>query len=102
MLQAAWLTYRMHRFEVVISALLMAVLAVSVLIVTSHLTDLNIPDTCWQSSRGGGFEATGCAEPMERFWDIARSEAGYVKAGLGLLVPIVGLILGLPIVTREA
>ena len=101
MLRAAWLTYRMHRFEVVISALLMAVLAVSVLIVTSHLMDLNIPDTCWQSSRDGGFEATGCAEPMERFWDIARSEAGYVKAGLGLLVPIVGLILGVPIVARE-
>ncbi len=100
MLRAAWLTFRMHRFEVVISALLMAVLAVSVLIVTSHLTDLNIPDACWQSSRAGDFEPPGCAE-MERFWDIARSEAGYVRAGLGLVAPIVGLILGVPIVARE-
>ncbi len=95
MLRAAWLTYRMHRFEVVISALLMAVLAVSVLIVTSHLTDLIIPGTCW-----GGDEMS--RQPAcERFWDIIVSEAGYAKAGLGLLAPIVGLILGVPIVARE-
>lgn len=100
MLRSAWLTYRMHRFEVVISALLMAVLAVSVLIVTSHLTDLNIPEACWQSSRQGDFEPAGC-ELVERFWDISRSEAGYARAGLGLVAPIVGLILGVPIVARE-
>ncbi|MDQ3552816.1 MAG: hypothetical protein M3395_00180 [Chloroflexota bacterium] len=100
MLRAAWLTYRMHRFEVVISALLMVVLAVSVLIVTTHLTSLDISGTCWQSTRAGDFEPFGCAE-MERFWDIARSEAGYARAGLGLVAPIVGLILGVPIVARE-
>lgn len=67
MLRAAWLTYRMHRFEVVISALLMAVLAVSVLIVTSHLRDLDIPSSCWPRDENGNFAHPMCAELMERF-----------------------------------
>ncbi len=95
MLRAAWLTYRMHRFEVLLSALLLAVLAVSVLIVSSHITSLDIPGTC---SAGDGISRQ---QVCERFWEIYGSEAGYAKAGLGLVGPIVGLILGIPIVARE-
>jgi hypothetical protein len=93
MLRAAWLTYRMHQFEVLVSALLLTVLAVSVLIVTSHLTELDIPGTCL----GANYTRPVC----ERFWDIAGSEVFYARAGLGLLAPIIGLILGVPIVARE-
>lgn len=97
MLRAAWLTYRMHRFEVLISALLMAVLALSVWIVRSHLTGLDIPGTCWAGDEGPNYAQPVC----ERFWEIAASEAGYARAGLALLPPILGLILGIPIVARE-
>jgi hypothetical protein len=85
----------MHQFEVLVSALLLAVLAVSVFIVTSHLTSLDIPGTCWAGDR------ISRQQVCESFWEIARSEAGYAKAGLGLVGPIVGLILGVPIVARE-
>lgn len=95
MLRAAWLTYRMHQFEVLVSGLLMAVLAVSVLIVSSHITSLDIPGTCWAGDTISRQAVCG------RFWEIAGSEAGYAKAGLGLVGPIVGLILGVPIVARE-
>lgn len=95
MLRAARLTYRMHQFEVLLSALLIAVLAISVAIVNSHITSLDIPGTCWAGDRI-------TAQPVcQRFWDIAGSEAGYARAGLGLVAPIVGLILGIPIVARE-
>ncbi len=95
MLRSAWLTYRMHQVEVLISVMLMAVLAVSVAIVSSHVTSLDIPGTCWAGDRIR-------AQPLcERFWDIAGSEAGYARAGLGLVAPIVGLILGIPVVARE-
>jgi len=95
MLRAAWLTYRMHQFEVLVSALLLVVLAVSVFIVSSHITSLDIPGTCWAGDR------ISRQEVCERFWEIAGSEAGYARAGLGLVGPIVGLILGVPIVARE-
>lgn len=101
MYRAAWLTFRMHQIEVLVSAILMAVLAVSVSIVTSHLTDLDIPGTCWPRDENGSFAHPMCAELMERFWEISRAEAGYARAGLGLVAPIVGLILGVPIVARE-
>jgi len=95
MLRAAWLTYRMHQFEVLVSAILMTVLAISVWIVSSHVTSLDIAGTCWAGDRIS-------RQPVcESFREIARSEAGYAKAGLGLVGPIVGLILGVPIVARE-
>ncbi len=98
MLRAAWLTYRMHQLEVLISAVLIAALAVSVWIVRSHLTALEIPGTCWVGEYGGPNYAQSVCK---RFWDIAASEGLPARAGLALLPPILGLIFGIPIVARE-
>ncbi|MFV2065087.1 MAG: hypothetical protein ACC726_16475, partial [Chloroflexota bacterium] len=41
-----------------------------------------------------------CDELMSEFWGI-QNGAGYPRIGLSLLAPVVGLILGVPIVARE-
>ena len=38
---------------------------------------------------------------MNRYWEIADGPAGYVRIGLSVVPPIVGLILGVPVVARE-
>ncbi len=100
MLRAAWLTYRMHSFEVVLSALLLAAFAAGVWFVSSSITDLDIPGTCWPRDVNGLYAQPVCDALMERFWALG-AEAGYARVGLALLAPIVGLIVGVPIVARE-
>lgn len=82
----------MHQFEVLVSALLLAVLAVSVLVVSSHLTDLDILGTCWSEDEGGTYSR----QPVcERFWDIVGSEA--VDGAIGG----VAFLLTFPVVARR-
>ena len=47
MLRGVWLTYRMHRFEVLLSLVLLGVLAISVWIVTAHIRAAAFPASCW-------------------------------------------------------
>ena len=100
MLRAAWLTYRMHRFEVLFSAALLAAFGVWVWFVSSQMLDLDIPGTCWPRDVNGDWAQPGCDALMETFWGI-QSGAGYPRVGLSLLAPVVGLLLGVPVVARE-
>lgn len=98
--RAAWLTYRMHRFEVVFVALLLAACAVGVWFISSQINDLGISATCWPRDVNYNYASPVCDALMERFWPLAGL-AGYGRAGLAILPPIVGFILGVPIVARE-
>ena len=99
-LRGMLLTYRMHRFEVLFSAALLALFAAWVWMVSTQMLDLDIPGTCWPRTIDGDWAQPGCDDLMQTFWGI-QGGAGYPRIGLALLAPIVGLLLGVPIVARE-
>jgi hypothetical protein len=111
MLRAALLTFRMHRFEVLVTAALAVLTTVSAAVVYTHVTAANPPDQCWIENWGGMFtgeaptpdvqRTPGCQGLVEAFWPVA-SEASFVASPIGVLLPfVVGLLLGVPIVGRE-
>ena len=101
MAASVWLTWKMHRFEVLFVACLTAVLAVSALIVTSHITGIGLSETCWPRTGDSTPATAACDDMMTRFWSIAGAEGSYLRMGLALVTPIAGLILGVPVVARE-
>lgn len=100
MLRGALLTFKMHRFEVAISAIVLVLFGIWVWMVSAQMLDLDISATCWPRDINGNYAQAGCDELMETFWGY-QSAAGYPRVGLALLAPIVGLLLGVPIVARE-
>jgi hypothetical protein len=91
----------MHRFEAAFAAVLLVAFAVTVFVVGSHLTDLNIASTCWPRDENGNYASELCDDLMNRFWEVMGSEVTYARIGLAVLAPIVGLIIGVPVVARE-
>ena len=100
MLRSIWLTYRLHRFEILLSALLVLLLAIGVWLISKQMTDLNISSTCWPRNENGDYASPLCDALMQRFYEAADS-ASYPRIGLAVLPPLVGLFLGVPIVARE-
>ncbi len=101
MSRAVWLTWKMHRFEVIAGVLLIGLLAISAWIMTGHITSLGLSDACWPRDADGNYATNACDSLMNDFYSITSSEGGFVRIGLALVAPIVGLILGVPIVARE-
>lgn len=101
MLRSFVLTWKIHRFEVVFCAIVLVLFAVGAWWVSSRMLDLDIPLTCWQRDDDGPYASAECDELMRRYHDIRYGDAGFVRVGLNLVAPIVGLILGVPIVARE-
>lgn len=111
MLRSALLTFRMHRFEVLITAALAILTTISAAVVFTHVTAANPPDQCWIENWAGMFSGeasppgeertAGCEGLVNAFWPVA-SEANFVASPIGVLFPfVVGLLLGVPIVGRE-
>lgn len=106
MLRSPLLTFRMHRFEVLITSALVALTAISAVVAYTHLTAANPPDQCWIQNWGNMFgtvteRTPGCEALVEAFWPVA-SQAGFVASPIGVLLPfVVGLLLGVPVVGRE-
>lgn len=100
MLRGVVLTYRMHRFEVAFAAVVLVLFGIWVWLVSSQMLDLGIPGTCWPRDINGDWASPGCDQLMQTFWGY-QSGAGYPRVGLALLAPVVGLLLGVPIVARE-
>lgn len=107
MLRSAILTFRMHRFEVLLSAGLMALTAISAIVVQGHVLAANPPDECWM--RNWLFDEDPSPETVRRecrrlvdaFWPVAY-EASFVTSPIAVAIPfVVGLLLGIPIVGRE-
>ncbi len=99
--RATWLTWKMHRFEVVAVVGLLGLLAMSAWIVTGHITGLGLSGACWPRTEDGNYATAACDDLMNRFYGITGGEGSFVRIGLALVAPIAGLILGVPIVARE-
>jgi hypothetical protein len=109
--RSALLTFRMHRFEVLITTALALLTTISAAVVFTHVTAANPPDQCWIENWAGMFDGEpptpdvertpGCQGLVQAFWPVA-SEASFVASPIGVLLPfVVGLLLGVPIVGRE-
>ena len=99
--RATWLTWKMHRFEVVAVVVLLGLLIASAWVVTAHITGLGLSDACWPRTEDGNYATTACDDLMNRFYGITGGEGSFVRIGLALVAPIAGLILGVPVVARE-
>lgn len=99
-MRATWLTWKMHRFEVVVVLIVLAVLGVSVWVTSSHIASLGLSDACWPRDEDGNYATRTCGELMERFWPM-DDQAGYLRVALTIAPGILGIVLGVPIVARE-
>ena len=99
--RAAWLTWKMHRFEVVAAIFLFGVVGVSSWVVASHLNAITVGPECWAQWEGSGDRLNACQQLVERWLDINEHEAGQLTGFLSYLPAIVGAIIGVPIVARE-
>lgn len=100
--RATWLTWKLHRFEVVAAVALTGMLALSVWVVTSVLRGFEIPSGCWDQVNFGDSEVTGwCAGSVKRYQQVTGNEGGHVLLGLKVVPLAVGLILGVPVIARE-
>ncbi|MCY7417083.1 MAG: hypothetical protein LH650_01055 [Chloroflexi bacterium] len=99
--RTVWLTWKMHRFEVIAVVALMALFAVSACIVTSHINGIGLSGACWPRTEDGNYATPGCDQLMNQYWMIRGSEGTWIRIGLAVLAPLVGLIVGVPLVARE-
>lgn len=102
MLRSVLLTFRMHRFEVLITSALVALTAISAIVAYTHVTAANPPDECWiQNWEYEAARIPGCDALVEAFWPV-QYEAAFVASPIAVLLPfVVGLLLGVPVVGRE-
>lgn len=101
MLRSVMLTWKIHRFEVIFAALVIAVVGVAIWWVSSQLLDLGLSDTCWPRDEDGNFPSAECDGLMSSFWNTMSGQGGYARIALTVAPSIIGLILGVPIVARE-
>ncbi len=99
--RAAWLTWKMHRFEVVAAIALLALIGVSSWVVASHLNAIPVGSECWPQWEGDGGHLNACQQLVSRWLDVNEHEAGQLTGFLGYLPAIIGAIIGVPIVARE-
>ncbi len=104
MLRSALLTFRMHRFEVLLVAVLLGLTAISAIVVESHVAVANPSDACWMQHwqfDPNSNQNSACEAQITDFW-AAADEASFVASPLAVSLPfVIGLLLGVPIVGRE-
>ncbi len=91
----------MHRFEVVAAITLLAMIGVSSWVVASHLRAISVGPECWPQWEGDGGHLNTCQQLVSRWLDVNEHEAGQLTGFLGYLPAIAGVIIGVPIVSRE-
>ncbi len=100
-MRATWLTWRIHRFEILFVLAVAAALVVSAWVVADQIRSLGLTESlCWPRDEEGGYATARCDTLMGEFWPIA-SQAGYVRVALTVAPMLLGLVLGTPIVARE-
>ena len=99
--RAVWLTWKMHRFEVLVAIALLTLVGVSAWVVASHLNAITVGPGCWPQWQGDGGHLNACQQLVSRWLDVNEHEAGQLTGFLGYLPALVGAIVGVPIVARE-
>ena len=103
MLASARVLVKPYRFEVGIAAIAAVIAGLAALIVTYRLTSIPMPSGCfdaWLQAPGASF-APACEHAIALWQSIDSNEADVVFAILAFIPFIVGLIGGVPIVSRE-
>lgn len=96
---------RVQRFEVMASVLAAATLGAAAVLVAVRLAAIELPSDCWAVVYGevgaGAERVAACEGPVRQFLGINASEASRVMAAMAFLPLVIGLMLGVPTVSRE-
>jgi hypothetical protein len=100
-MKATWLTWRIHRFEVLFALALAALLGVSAWVIADQIRGLGLGDVvCWPRTEDGDYATRECATIMERYWGV-EGQGALVRVGMTVVPVLIGLILGVTVVARE-
>jgi hypothetical protein len=98
---ATWLTWRIHRFEILFVLALAALLGVSAWIIADQIRSLGLTDSlCWPRTENGDYATPACDRMMNTYWGV-EGQGALVRVGLTIAPSLLGIILGVPIVARE-
>lgn len=101
MISALRLTIRIHRFEVAVAALVGGAFALSLIYMTLQIQGLGIPDGCWPRDIDGRYGLPECQAALRRLWRFEDGGASWIRAVLPFVPIAVGVLLGVPLVSRE-
>jgi hypothetical protein len=90
------IAFRLHRFEVIGFAVLIALLTVAALVVAAQLDATGYGAHCYDGSQTPACEAMGRA-----FWGLQQTQVPMVQAILVMLPFLLAALIGAPLVARE-
>ncbi len=100
-MRGTWLTWKIHRFEILFVLALAALVVVSGIIIADQIRALGLADAvCWPRTENGDYATPACSRMMDAFWPL-EDQSGLVRVGLNVMPAIAGIILGVPVVGRE-
>lgn len=101
-LRATRLTWRIHRFEALFGAGVAVLLAATLWVIASHLRAIDVDPACWGQWVGSDEITSACQRSVHAWLTVNEEEVGQMT-GLLVFVPILlGVVLGVPVVGREA
>ena len=101
MLTAARLALKQHWFEVGAAAAVAVALTLAAIVVDARLRGVDVPSQCFQAFRETFDAPQVCQAALLEFAAIEEDEAAKVLGAMGVLPFLVGLLGGVPIVSRE-
>ncbi len=101
MIDAARLVAKQHRFELTLAAVLSLAGTIAAMYVAVRLADVAVPTECIQSWRLPPESAAHCTRYLEAFGEIYYSDGAKVLGSMAVLPFVVGLLVGVPVVSRE-
>jgi len=95
--------FRVQRFEVVTAIVVVAILAISAVVVWYRLGAVGVPAECWANFATTGYADTPgpCGDRLFAFGLINGDEAGKIMAAMAVVPFLLGFVLGVPLVARE-
>ena len=94
MLSAARLTFRIHRFEILIATLVAVAAAFALAVLTLQVRDIGIPDACWPRDFEGEYGLPECDQLLSRFWDLEAGQMSFSLSGSDRSVGSVAFVNG--------
>ena len=96
--EGAWLTLRLHRFEIIAFGLALGGLSIAAVLASLYLGSIAPPSECRTFTES---TPPSCEAARTAFYDAQGRIASLLLAPLLLVTSAVGLFLGVPIVARE-
>lgn len=99
MIRSAWLTFKMHRFEILAIAAASLLLALAAIVVARMLSDSSVPYRCFLLAPEDPVPPE--CSTTGSFSDLNSSYAAYAMAAMAVLPFVGGVLLGVPLVAQE-